>query len=520
MSKSISIYASHDTSICVSTGPGQYKIYELERLLKERYCRINIRDDFESVMRQMKEIIKKDTGIEKFDRCYFGQFLSGKVAEQQRIFSEVFGTKEFHEIGHHLAHAATALYQSDFDQCLILSFDGGGFDDDGVSTFNIFLADRTQNKIERLEKMRLDLGNPYSLMAVPVSEVRKGNFLSYAGKIMGLAAYGNIRHEWVGQMMNFYRNQVFSGSHAQLEAFGKTIGVNLSENALSGQIGYDLAATSQYVFEELTLERLMPYIEKYKLPVCVTGGCALNVLFNERLRREIKYPIFVPPNPNDCGLSLGHMLLKEPPSDKVTVTYSGYNILDIDKLPEYAIRYNSKKVTHKDLVPLLKEGKIIGVVRGGSECGPRALGNRSIICDPSFENMKDTLNAKVKFREWFRPFAPITTLDDVSEYFDFEGETPYMSFAPTVKEKYQKDLLSITHQDGTARVQTVTREQNEFMYDLITEFKNQKGIGVLLNTSFNIKGRPILTTIEDAIYNLENTEMDYVLIEDFLFEKK
>lgn len=520
MSKAISIYASHDSSICVSPSPGEYRVYELERFLKERYCRVNTREDFESILVQIREVIKNDCGIEKFDKCYFGQFLAKKVAVQQEMFSRVFGVTEFDEVGHHLSHAATALYQSDFDKCLILSYDGGGFDPDGVSTFNIFLADRNKNEIKRLEKIKIDLGNAYSLMAEPVSEVRKGNFLSYAGKIMGLAAYGNVRQEWVEPIKNFYRTQVFSGSRGQLHALGSKLGINMSKDALNGQDGYDLAATSQFVFEELTLEKLMPYVKQYNIPICVTGGCALNVLFNERLRQEVNLPIFVPPNPNDCGLSLGHMLLREPPAGKITVTYSGFGILDIDKLPEYAVKHNAKKVTHKDLIPLLKKGKIIGVVRGGSECGPRALGNRSIICDPSYENMKDTLNKKVKFREWFRPFAPITTLEYVSEYFNFEGESPYMSFAPTVKEEYQEALMSITHKDGTARVQTVTKEQNEFMHNLITDYKSEQGIGVLLNTSFNIKGRPILTTIEDAIYNLENTEMDYVLIEDFLFEKK
>lgn len=519
MSKSISIYASHDSSICISTGPGEYKIFEFERLLKERYCRVNIRDDFESTLVAIRDIIKEKYGIESFDKCYFGQFLAEKKEEQINMFSKIFGPKEFDEVGHHLSHAATALYQSDFDKCLIVSFDGGGFDDDGVSTFNVFLGDKKKKEITRLKKINLDLGNPYSLMAVPVSEVRKGNFLSYAGKIMGLTAYGNVREEWVDSMKHFYRTQVFTGSHGQLHAFGNNIGINLQQDALSGQDSYDLAATSQFVFEELALEQIMPFIQDYGLPVCVTGGCALNVLFNQRLRDEIEYPVFVPPNPNDCGLSLGHLLLREPPEGKITVTYSGFDILDIDKLPEYAIKYNAKKVGVKDLVPLLKGGKIIGVVRGGSECGPRALGNRSILCDPSYDNMKDILNKKVKFREWFRPFAPITMEEHVEEYFHFSGESTYMTYAPRVKENYQKELLSITHEDGTARVQTVTREQNKFIYDLLSEFKKEQGIGVLLNTSFNIKGKPILTTIEDAIYNLENTEMDYVLVEDFLFAK-
>ena len=133
--------------------------------------------------------------------------------------------------------------------------------------------------------------------------------------------------------------------------------------------------------------------------------------------------------------------------------------------------------------------------------------------------MKDTLNAKVKFREWFRPFAPVCRLEDKDKFFDDAYESEFMSYAPKVKEQYKQQLKTITHEDGTARLQTVTKDQHSTFYNILSELDKSDEIPVIVNTSFNIKGRPILTTIEDAIYVLENTELDYLIIENYLFTK-
>ena len=185
-------------------------------------------------------------------------------------------------------------------------------------------------------------------------------------------------------------------------------------------------------------------------------------------------------------------------------------------LDEFIKEYDAKKITKKDIAKLIKDGKIIGLVYGDSEVGPRALGNRSIVCDPNIPDMKDILNSKVKFREWYRPFAPFCKKEDAHKYFDSPNfdNLEYMSYAPRVK---VDTLPSITHVDGTARLQTVTEESHSHFYELLTEFGKLSDTNVLLNTSFNIRGYPILSTIEDALYALENTEMDYVVIEDYLF---
>jgi len=331
--------------------------------------------------------------------------------------------------------------------------------------------------------------------------------------------------------------------------------------------------TSQRAFEDVFLEYINPFLKKYeKIPLIVVGGCALNIILNSRLVRELDRDVFVPPNPNDCGLATGMILNHIKPENKIDVTYAGIPILDKATLMTHVEEKRGAEFTNEDIVNDLSNGKIIGVVRDTAEHGPRALGNRSIICDPTFENMKDVLNAKVKNREWYRPFAPVCRLQDVGKYFDFGSdleiekdytitndliklakmakengqdelyqillksielssankqeetnsksmESRWMSFCPKVKEEWREKLVSITHVDGTARVQTVTREQNEWLYDLLTDFESKTGCGVLLNTSFNVNGKPILSRYSEALNVYDNTEMDALILQDYYFKK-
>jgi carbamoyltransferase len=172
------------------------------------------------------------------------------------------------------------------------------------------------------------------------------------------------------------------------------------------------------------------------------------------------------------------------------------------------------------IVEYLKQGKILGLVDGYSEVGPRALGNRSIICDPSFPNMKDILNAKVKFREWFRPFAPVCRIQDMETYFENPKESNYMSYAPMIKSEYTNKVKSIVHEDNTTRLQTTTSETHKLFNDILNKLDELNHIPIILNTSFNIKGLPILTRYEDAFYVLENTELDFLVIKNKIFKKK
>ena len=523
MSNLISFYLSHDASVAVKFDSNKYRIYELERLTGIRYFKPD--ENLPALLLNLKQIIKKDLGNSyKFHKGIIVKSSPWGHIEEKEAIKSVFEINDIEEIGHHIAHAACAIHSHQYDKSLVLSYDGGGFDeDDAVRTFNIFLCDKQNNYYSRIFSKSIDLGNAYSCIAIPISEIKKGNYLSLAGKIMGLCAYGKVIIDWIPHVENFYRNFFFGEEKLvkdQLSCLGEKINLNLDDpNTLSGDNSYNLAATSQYVFEKLTFDILMPFVEHYKLPVGLTGGCALNVLFNEKLRRLINMPVFVPPNPNDCGLSIGGILAHQNPQSTVDFTYAGFDILDKEDLPIYVEKYSAKKITPKEIAKLVSEGKIIGIVKGLSECGPRALGNRSIICDPSFPDMKDKLNLKVKFREWFRPFAPMVRENEISKYFETEHTCEYMSFAPYVRNKWKSMLPSVTHHDGTSRAQTVSKNANPYIYEIMDEMENLGKIPILLNTSFNIKGKPILTTIKDAIEVLEETEIDHIIVENYIFSR-
>ena len=289
---------------------------------------------------------------------------------------------------------------------------------------------------------------------------------------------------------------------------------------MTDQLGWDVAKTSQVAFEEVFIEMIKPFLDKFpNIPLILVGGCGLNILLNTRLHDELNRPVFVPPNPNDCGIATGMILNHIKPEKAIDITYSGIDILDKHTLMSHVEERHAKPINYEKLIDDLSNGKIVGVVRGNSEHGPRALGNRSIICNPAYDNMKDILNQKVKNREWYRPFAPVCKLEDVSKYFNFSGESRWMGFCPTVKEEWREKLVSITHVDGTARVQTVTEKQNPWLYNLLTEFEKKSGIGVLLNTSFNVNGKPILSRYTDAIQVYDKTQMDCLILNDYYFTK-
>tara|TARA_R110000851_G_scaffold48370_4_gene117002 strand:- start:8760 stop:10343 length:1584 start_codon:yes stop_codon:yes gene_type:complete len=521
----LSIYGSHDSSVTFIGKDGKIRVLEYERFVKQRYAAFT--SNFEHIsglgttneqrvtfLNYIKDNIDGDV-----DKILHNELSSKDIAQVTKNFPKASLTL----MEHHRSHAASGFYQSNFEKALIFSIDGGGYDNNTVVYTKAFLGDGTTIS-DLMNFGELNAGVPYATIGCPISEIKPGpdgneSSLVYAGKVMGLCAYGNVRDEWLTPMREFYSG---NGSIQNLGIMGVKIGMDLSFNSLQGQDSYDLAATSQHIFEEMLLERLLPLLEQNGYPdVVLVGGCALNVLFNQRLSKIMKEHgknVYIPPNPNDCGLSLGQFLL-ESPQYVGNITYNGFDILDIDDLPNYIDEREAEKVTISKIVDLLKEGNIIGMVNGGSEIGPRALGNRSIICDPSFPKMKDTLNAKVKFREWYRPFAPVCRLEDSNEYFDDVFESSCMTLAPKVNEKYRKQLISVTHKDGTARLQTVKKGGHENFYDILTELKNRGEIPVILNTSFNIKGNPILTTIVDALHVLDNTEMDYVIIDGYIFSK-
>lgn len=514
----VSAYGSHNGGIAAYHN-GKYIVVEAERFLNEKNIGIGnympsryMQTAFDSMMKWVLE----QTGREVIDI-----YMEGYMANVEMTFPY----KATAKTDHHEAHAACSFYQSPFNESLVITFDGGG----DASYFNIYKASR-KTGITLVKKYSKDLGFPYMVLADYLEDIRKealsiGN-LVYAGKLMGLCSYGNVRDEWLPHFAEFYDKFDYSGdafiggsetSTSAISQLMSDIGVDdfdPENDRFSGQFAWDIAATTQRAFEEMFLKLASPHIaENPHLPVCLAGGCALNVLLNTRLL-ESGIDVFIPPNTNDCGIAVGNILAYTKPQSQVDLTYAGLPLMDADDLP-MMVQDRSlsmvEDVTLQDIAKFLSEGQIIGIIQGQSEHGSRALGNRSILCDPK-DGMKDALNQKVKHREWYRPFAPVVRLEDVNKYFhwDRDTESRHMTFVATVREEWRHRLSAITHEDGSARLQTVTRHQNEGLYDTLTHFEEKTGQGVLLNTSFNDNGKPILTRLSDAISLLRNSELDAV----------
>jgi carbamoyltransferase len=497
------------------------KILEYERFVKKRYAMYSDRFDNrvgigsnpverENFINYVKSQLKADN----IKTILYNELSNTDI----QFLSSKFPGTQFIKMAHHTSHAASGYYTSPFDKALIISIDGGGDEFSETVYTKTFLANA--GELQQLKNYNIDFGGPYSLVGSPISEIKPGpdsnsRSLAYAGKVMGICAYGKVRDEWITPFKTFYRTK-------DLRQLQNAIGLNLSFNALKDNDSYDLAATSQFVFEEYFFETFWNDILESRTDVILVGGCALNVLLNQRLKERlntINKQLFVPANPNDSGLSFGQFLHYTKIKLTENVVYNGFNILDISDFDRLKTTRPVRRVDEEEVVQLLQNGKIIGIINDGSEIGPRALGNRSIICNPTYKNMKDILNQKVKFREWFRPFAPVARFEDMNVFFDNAFESKFMSYAPVVKPEYRETLSSITHVDGTARLQTVTNEDHPLFYKLLTEMKKKNLIPIILNTSFNIRGYPILTTIKDALYVLDNTELDYVYTNGYLFSK-
>jgi len=526
----IAFTGSHNSTFVVENEGKILLVLETERFLGYKNSglfRYKIPENPILVFESILNYIKRYTRFEYFENCICLEDSEIKVNGVRVSLNKIIKARNYIVTKHHYSHAGGAFYQSPYEEALVFSFDGGGND----GTFSIYYAER-QKGLLLLKELDIDLGCPYMLIGhyledISYQPIHEGH-LVYPGKLMGLVSYGTVREEWLEAFEQFCVDTNLKGFYnfqPYLEKLSLQTGIDFNiKNRLKGQIAYDVAATLQRAWENIFFLLVQPILfkESYKhLPVCMAGGCALNILLNTRLKTEYNKRVFVGPCPNDTGISVGMILNHIKPATPVDVTYAGLPLLDFDLLPQYLNEnsYHVNGVYPSVIIKDIIEGKIIGLAHGGSEVGPRGLGNRSIICNPQISNMKDILNKKVKNREWYRPFAPVVRLEDVDKYFDWDSDARWMSFAPLVKEEYRSKLPAITHVDGTARLQTVTRDQNRLLYDLLTEMDKTTGVGVLLNTSFNVNGRPILTTVKDIFTILKNTQLDGSVIEDLYVTK-
>jgi len=513
----ISLHSHHNASVAVELDGEIVTVIEFERFINQKnasHCffqPIRVQD---TILGEIYEYLKLTYGFTRYENFIISE---GHEEVPQEWRDQVPANNYLVDVRHHPAHAASSFYQSPFNESLIISFDGGSND----GWFNVYHGKKGE-ELEMVANFGFDLGSHYHVLGSVCEDIKHYDVLTAAGKVLGLQSYGNVREEWVEPLIKFFKHVPYWHElDNRIKVLSDTFGIPFSkENKLTGQDEYDFARTGQHAFETIFFDCVHELIMKYNLPITITGGCALNITLNTRVKE--KYPhleVFVAPNSSDCGLTVGSLCNLVKPKKIVDVTYKGVGVLDRSLLMEYVNTYNGRKVDTDAIVTELSHGRILGLIQGNSEHGPRALGNRSILCSPIPLDMKDTLNHKVKHREWFRPFAPIVRLEDVSEYFEWEGESRWMNFCPKVKDEWRDRLPAITHVDGTARVQTVTQEQNPLIYELLTKFKEKTGVGVLVNTSFNVDRKPILSSYKDTFKVFNETELDRLYLDGYYFSK-
>ncbi len=489
-------------------------------------------------------------------------WLGGKLDLRNTIREELSGLRADCPIrftGHHQAHAASAFYPSPFTEAAILTIDAVG--EWATTTIGRGQGDT----IELLKELRFphSLGMLYSAFTDYCGfRINSGEY-----KLMGLAPYGEpvhaetIRRElldlkddgsfWMNlDYFNFLRGKTMTN-----DRFHRLFGgpPRLPTEAIE-QRHMDIARSIQAVTEEVLL-RLARHTRELtgEKQLCLAGGVALNCVANGRLLREhIFERIWIQPAASDAGGALGAALAAwhaqqngaspvPAKADAMRGSLLGPEFTD-EEIEATLLSHGAKyqRLTTTDLldstVDLLRTGKVIGWFQGRMEFGPRALGNRSILGDARSPRMQSVLNLKVKFRESFRPFAPIVLRERVAEYFDLTEESPYMLLVAPILPELRRpappgvkgfDLLrqplsqlpAVTHVDYSARIQTVARPDNALLYELLLRFERATHCAVLVNTSFNVRGEPIVCTPEDAYRCFVHTEMDYLVIGNFLLDR-
>jgi len=492
---------------------------------------------------EWKDKIERANKIKKMtilDSLGFTKFLSTTKICADSLF-------EYQPDNHHMRHAWCGYGQSKFDKCIALTQDGIGDNECFV------LSSFKQNEANFLQSHDLFNGLTYMQFAEIALTLWNSdkephmlkNFRTFlkskkarekhewstrfqpdaldcAGKGMGMVAFEKPDKETFQKIYDLYTKEaVIEYWNPRFGMLVKAIddikpGIYYADQETQRSFAVHIMYACQAALENTTLkiiEENKQLIQDHDNNLVLSGGVALNVLLNQKIKEL--YPhfnIYVPPNPDDSGLSMGdmfHFLMKNDIEYERNLIYSGMQIVmdvDVNEVLE-----RSRKTTVQEISDLLSDGKIVALFRGRSEVGARALGNRSILADPKFADTKDKINKKVKFREAYRPFAPVCRKEDAPIYFDSPDyeNMECMSFCPKVREEYKGVFPSIVHVDGTARLQTVTKEVSPLFYELLSVHPTD----ILLNTSFNVGGKPICNKMSTALEILDTTGLDHLVWE-------
>ena len=492
------------------------------------------------------------------EKLFQKNFLFDKLKKHDENFKDIDKIK-FSE--HHYSHAASAFFPSPFKEAIVLTLDGVG----EWATTTVAIG--KNNSLKMLKEIHFphSIGLLYSAFTYYTGfKVNSGEY-----KVMGLAPYGNPTYKdlIIEKLMDLKNDGSFK---LNMKYFNYATGITMTNKNFSTLFGQpvrdpdkdkltqfhmDIASSIQAVTEEIVMRLAKSLAKEYKINnLCLAGGVALNCVVNGKILKEkIFDDIWIQPAAGDAGGSLGAALAywhrelgkpRENIKDQMKGSYLGpkFNENEIEQeLKKLGAVY--KKNNTKEIITVtareLANNKTVGWFQGRMEFGPRALGGRSILADPRSDKMQKELNLKIKFRESFRPFAPSVLREDVSDWFELNYDSPYMLLVSQVnklrkikitdneKKLFGIDKLNskrstipaVTHVDYSARIQTVHKETNPKYHSLISEFKKITNCPVLVNTSFNIRGEPIVCSINDAFKCFMGTNLDVLIIEDFILNK-
>jgi len=485
-------------------------------------------------------------------------FMKKEIIENLKKISSRFNEKNFFFSEHHLSHAASAFFPSPFKKALIFTADGVG----EWATTSVAVGEMNSIKIEKEINYPNSLGLLYSAFTYYVGfKVNSGEY-----KLMGLAPYGKpIYSDLIEKKLidikedgSFRLDQSYfdysTGFKMTNEKFSKLFKKEARKPETRIQkFHMDIAASIQKVTEKIILKILKSLKQEFNLDnLCLAGGVALNCVANGLIQREkIFKNIWIQPAAGDAGGSIGsalalwHIHFKKnrvlTKNDKMSGSYLGPSY-DLNSIKSYLEKIGAnfkileKRKMLRTVAKMISEGKAIGWFQGKMEFGPRALGSRSILADPRNKLMQKQLNLKIKFRESFRPFAPSILEEESKNWFNLDCKSPYMLVVSDVKKNKLVEIKSnlnslstinqirsivpsITHVDNSARIQTVSRNTNPIFYELISEFYKVTQTPILINTSFNIRGEPIVCSPQDAFKCFMGTNLDVLVIENCVLEK-
>lgn len=512
---------------------------------------VGVRHAYDMLPKKSIEMIlnKEQISMNDIDKIAIGwnypelwSMFGSQFMSKAEVSKELFGTHAYSDkieyVEHHVAHACSAFYPSGFDKALVLVIDGQG---EYIAT-SIFIGDKSSKKLRKVYETPISLGYFYAAITEHI-----GFHSGQEGKTMGLAPFGKpvyledlkkcLYADAEGKLHCCFSIKKKSKDEEEetIETWSKLLS-KIIKKRCEGITKIDddiipyanLAASGQKLLEEILTKMVVFNCGKYNVQnVVIAGGVGLNCAASGILSElpEVN-GIFTQPAANDGGISLGAAIKIAVDNGEIVEfemipyqgnSYSNAYIREFVKKCKYT--YTESEHLEKDIAKLVSDGNIVANFQGRLEFGPRALGNRSLIADPRKEDMWIRLNS-LKGRELWRPLAPATLFDRQGEFFESKKFSPYMTINTRILKEKQKYLEAVTHVDGTARVQSVTKDYNPRFYSIIEEFYNLTGIPVVINTSFNVKGEPIVATPEKALQSAVAMKLDYLTIGNYIIDLK